>query len=541
MKKSEKLLIKRLGTIRGCNDLSDYSLDMLVPVVQAIRKKPQCFLLLIENLRNDSELRAHFCRLLEHIFAHTDLSEVVIESGIDSEYRFFSELNKRFKHKLLPPLKNKGSFLYAINSLFYKKKDYRWISEIENAHWVDLLTLIGVEFRITDTKTRSSLFKSLIVISGKISALGMESDIRRCLNDEDQLCFIKEHRTTLQMVDESLLSFDRDGEHSIVQRLLTELDRCESLLQHIQSEINSYGTSLHQTYVIIRIGRLIDRMRMIIDMVNEEGRVDLYQVVRYFKEVVRNENTKNSIRSLIRENVEFLAYRIAEHERNTGEHYITTTRPEYRHMLRSAMGGGGIISFIALIKNLLHFVKMAPFWQGFSYSVNYAMGFIGIYVTGATLATKQPAMTASTIASSLDSKSDDEHNLPELAILVSEVMRSQTASFVGNLMIVFPLTLGLALLWNLLFGYPIAEGGFAQTLLDNQNPIKGLSLLYACFTGVFLYASGIISGYFDNKAVFGNIPRRLREHPALGYVVYMSCYKTAFSLDIISENNIINL
>ncbi|MDR2585856.1 MAG: site-specific recombinase [Prevotellaceae bacterium] len=512
MKKSQKLLLKRLEVIRNDGGTSGYSLAMLVSLVQVIRKKQRCFLLLIENLRNDPDTRTHFCALLEHIFTNTDLYEVLIESGIDSEYHFFPELNKRFKHKILPPLKNKGSFLYAINSLFYKKKDYKWIAEIEDSLWVELLTLIGVEFRITDAKTRASLFKSLVVISGKISTLGMESEISRCLSEDEQLCFVKEHRTTLQMVDESLRSFDREWE---VQRLLEELNRCESLLRHIQDEINRYGTSLHQTYVILRIRRLIDRMRLIIDMVNEEGIVDLYQVVRYFKEVVRNENTKNSIRSLLRENVEFLAYRISEHERNTGEHYITSTAAEYKKMLRSAMGGGLIISFIATIKALFHFVKMAPFWQGFAYSLNYAMGFIGIYVTGATLATKQPAMTASTIASSLDSKIDDSPNLPKLAILVSETMRSQTISFVGNLLIVFPLTLAIALLWNVAFGYPIADPDFSQTLLNNQNPIKGLSLLYACFTGFFLYLSGIISGYFDNKAVYGNIPQRLREHPGL--------------------------
>jgi site-specific recombinase len=105
--------------------------------------------------------------------------------------------------------------------------------------------------------------------------------------------------------------------------------------------------------------------------------------------------------------------------------------------------------------------------------------------------------------------------MPEMAILVSETMRSQTASFVGNLVIVFPLTLGLAWLWNVAFGFPLADPQLSQSLLDQQNPLTSLSLLYACFTGVFLYLSGIISGFFDNKAIYGNIPQRLREHPGL--------------------------
>jgi len=583
MKKSERLLLKRLEAIGEGFDSSGYSLEMLVLLVQAIRprshemnsKAEQRLLFLIEILRGDSRLLYHFCGLLVHVFVHTDLSEVLMESGINSEQRFFSELSKRLKHKILPSLKNKGSFLYAINAVFYKKSDYLWIRDIEDAAWVALLELIGVEFHITDSKTRAQLFTSMVILSGRISALGMESDVRRCLKESDQLWFLKQNHTTLHIVEElfnadlsladpasaasavsAVFAASADpasaafAEHSLAdpasaasadpasatsavsadpasaasadlslnrlnQKLPDELLHCETLLQHVQGEINRYGTSLHQTYLLLHIRQLIERMRLIIEMVNNEGNVNLHRMVRYFKEVVQNENTKNSLRSLLRGNVEFLAYRIAEHERNTGEHYITTTPAEYRRMLRSAMGGGVIISFIAVIKALFHFIKMAPFWQGFAYSVNYAMGFIGIYATGATLATKQPAMTASAIASSLDSSQDDALNLPELAILVSQAWRSQTISFVGNLMTVFPLTLGIALLWNLTFGHPIADPDFAQTLLDNQNPLKGLCLLYACFTGVFLYLSGIISGFFDNKAVYGNIPQRLREHPAL--------------------------
>jgi site-specific recombinase len=57
-------------------------------------------------------------------------------------------------------------------------------------------------------------------------------------------------------------------------------------------------------------------------------------------------------------------------------------------MFWSAAGGGIIISFIGVIKNLLSAMKLAPFWQGFFYSTNYSLGFILIQDTGSTLATK---------------------------------------------------------------------------------------------------------------------------------------------------------
>ena len=84
------------------------------------------------------------------------------------------------------------------------------------------------------------------------------------------------------------------------------------------------------------------------------------------------------------------------------EKFITTTRKEFWRMFRSAMGGGVIISFIGICKNLLAKMSLAPFWQGFLYSTNYSLGFILIQDTGSTLATKQPAYTANHVAGSFD-------------------------------------------------------------------------------------------------------------------------------------------
>jgi site-specific recombinase len=39
--------------------------------------------------------------------------------------------------------------------------------------------------------------------------------------------------------------------------------------------------------------------------------------------------------------------------------------------------------------------------------------------------------------------------------------------------------------------------------------------LYAGIAGVFLFTSGLISGYYDNQVVFHRIPERIRRHPVL--------------------------
>ena len=59
------------------------------------------------------------------------------------------------------------------------------------------------------------------------------------------------------------------------------------------------------------------------------------------------------------------------------------------------------------------------------------------------------------------------------------------------------------------------KGKGCLKLLMDQHPWRSLALLYACFTGFFLFASGIIAGYWQNKIQYGCIKERLKKHPAL--------------------------
>ncbi|MNL70358.1 Site-specific recombinase [compost metagenome] len=71
-------------------------------------------------------------------------------------------------------------------------------------------------------------------------------------------------------------------------------------------------------------------------------------------------------------------------------------------MFRTALGGGFVVGILCIIKILLSKVDTSFFGYAFIYSMNYAFGFIAIYILGFTLATKQPAMTASALIKSLE-------------------------------------------------------------------------------------------------------------------------------------------
>lgn len=181
-------------------------------------------------------------------------------------------------------------------------------------------------------------------------------------------------------------------------------------------------------------------------------------------------------------------------------------------------------------------MKLAPFWQGFLYSTNYSLGFILIQDTGSTLATKQPAYTANNVASSFDVKKvGDSPDLRNLAITIARVCRTQLASFAGNLLVVFPLTYILAMLFFQITGTKIASGETAHQLLVSQQPFHSLALLYACFTGFFLFASGLIAGYVENYVVYGKVGERLR---SLSSFKFTFSEKRRFRIIHYIENNL---
>lgn len=465
-------------------------------------------------LEKNEDFRFKFRQLTVHLFTNSDLIELLVENGMADDSGFFSELFRRLRDSLLPAVKNEDGFLFRLSAIFYKKNDYEWLNELNPVLLERFFQLTEVNFRIYNKNIYKNLLKSLHILTCRTAALGTNKAITLKLPKDKTNPFLEQNSEILRICA-GLITENRFINEKEEAVLIGEIDKCAAAVQLIHRKSLTRGVSLKETYILVRLEETMERIRLVIDILGRHEHPDQMRFVNYFKSVVENENTKNNIKSHLRQNTQILAYRITEHERNTGEHYITNTKSEYFDMIKSAAGGGFIISFVAIVKNLLHYISMAPFWQSFMYGLNYSIGFVAIQATGATLATKQPAMTASALAKTITNNRFDRASMIEMALTVAKVMRSQTASFFGNLIIAFPFTFLLAFLFEFAFGHKLAEGAYAQELLDQQNPLRSLCLLYACFTGVFLFLSGLISGYFDNKIVYSKIPDRIRVHPHL--------------------------
>jgi len=475
-------------------------------------------------LQKEKLVLANFQHAVYSLLRSSRLTNALTESGIPLARGFWQELMNRIKHKLLPPLQDENDFLYVLQSVFFRKNDFAWVEAISRQAWIEFFEAAGFRFGNTDPSgIATELVNALRILSYQVAQLGLEKEVINYLPEEDRYkdtAFVKQNYKVHEL--EKLLEDNAGNEDkaTVCSHLKNIIEDCYLQIEHIRNGHSDRGASLHQTYLLLILTNRLQRMQLILDILDADQDFDTGRFVDIFRMLVRNEKRKNSIREFLSQGVGYLAYQIAEHKGEKGEKYITISRKEYFRMIRSAMWGGFIISFIAIFKNLLGKLKLAPFPMGMLYSINYSFGFLLIEHTGSTLATKQPAFTASAVASSLDTrKMEGEPDLQGLAETVANVSRSQLASFFGNLVIVFPLTFIFAWLYQELTGKAITDGEAAFNLLKDQHPWRSKALIYACFTGVFLFLSGIIAGYWQNKIRYGQIRERMQQHPALKFTM----------------------
>jgi site-specific recombinase len=519
-------------------------LDYLVELVKNIRprnilhkKDPALrFKALLYQLQEDKSMLFALRKSLLSQFLDSDLNAALTESGVVSSRGFVQELIGKLKHKLLPPLQQPNDFLYVIGRVFYKKSDHIWVESIDRELWVRFFDLLGIQVNLTNPPLIKQLNQALQVLSYRVATLGMEKELTSLHQDFRNAIepYLEQSRLVNLYIEKSnsLLPGEK---RLLLLNIQENLYNCRQSNQWVRDQRAQYGISLAQTFVLVRLERLLERMLIITDALDADTLFDTGRFVDYFVTVIKNENRKNSLRGFLSENLGLLAYQIAEHKGKKGEKYISATRKDYRALFRSSMGGGLVVSFVAITKNLLGLVHFPIFWQGFAYGTNYAAGFVLMDATHTTLATKQPAYTASAVAGSLDKqKLGGKPNLRNLVITVARVSRSQIASFAGNLLIVFPFTYLLAWAFDRIAGFKIAGGDAAAKLLADQHPWNSLALLFACFTGFFLFASGIIAGYVENHIVHGRVAERLKTHPIFRHT--MSPKKLDRLADLINKH-----
>jgi site-specific recombinase len=473
-------------------------------------------LLELHNLLENAALQKAFSELVVSLLEEMDFADFFIDGGIPAENGFFAELARRFKHKLLAPIFPEKSLNDVLNRMFYKKSDYHWVNGIGDETWMQLFSRIQLGFDPVNDRLFHQIINAITVLSYRVAFYGTDERItkRNVWNGELQCCFLEQNKELIRFT--GLLQqgiYEPEG----LRRALGVLKTCEERLRIIRKDSLYLGTSLHQSFLLRTLKALIRRLSILADFMNDDRKIGKEELVVFFKQSVRYENTRTNITSFLSGTLSILAYQVAEHKGRIGEHYITTTTREYFRFFRASCGGGFIVSILVMLKILLHHTPMSPFMEALSISLNYAIGFVLIQTTGSVLATKQPAMTASAIAGSMDTRKEGVVSYFQLAVMVAKVCRSQTVSILGNLLLVFPFVILWTFLFGIITGHPLVDPTEAHKLLLDIHPFKSLSFFDAALTGFFIFLSGVFAGFVDNKMLYARVGDRMRRRLTFGH------------------------
>jgi site-specific recombinase len=301
--------------------------------------------------------------------------------------------------------------------------------------------------------------------------------------------------------------------------LLHEVNYLRMLLGDCDVAVDRVFAHLYRNGVSVDIVFQVQRMRM--RVLRAEHLLDAWMAkdelragARLTAELVKANPESQSVSHLFRSNFALFARKLVEMSADVGEHYIARDRSEYLTMLRMAAGGGLVTVLTVCIKFWITGAHLHSLIDVLLVGINYAASFTLIHFLHFTLATKQPAMTAPTIARELDGTGTPA-GVTSFVESVIALIRTQSATIFGNVMLVVPFSLLVQLSVSALFHANVITPDKAHRTLQSFS-LVGPTPVYAALTGVLLWSSSLIAGWVDNWFILHRVgdalayKRRLR-------------------------------
>jgi site-specific recombinase len=469
-------------------------------------------------------LKQDFQALLSLPHQTAFFAETCIRSGLG----FWLELIKRIGQRLLPTPPDDSKLVDIMHQIFNQDCDHQWILGVSDENWLELASALGLEEFDKDCSALINVIEAVRALSYRIAGTALD---RELLLAEPTLEYFDSPFLAQNAALLPILELARNGERCPTEEDFREvdvlLDQCIKVLDHTRRKASENGISVRLTYLLAQLHQLIRRQRELLEFIVAEDRV--VKSIKLMKILTDAVKTGHHIKVFVGESVSLLSRNITDHASRHGEHYIAGDRAAWWAMARSAAGAGAIVGVMAMLKIKLSELHLPLLTEGLAYSLNYAFGFVLIYLLGFTVATKQPAMTASVIAATLvDARPRDLELLVDLA---QNVVRTQFLAVIANVGLALPVAFLLAYTWPVLFGGSLTSPENAVHMLQGTNPIISGALFFAAIAGVGLFLSGLVSGYFDNQARYHQLASRIAVSRALKWMDAKKANSFGFYLD----------
>lgn len=507
----------------------------------------QLLIALINRIRpidskNSNEIRSNFQDFLQTLLLTPDAANTLqsfvlkiisrykqtslyADTGILALDGFMAQLSQRIGAHFLPLIDDHSQLQDLVRRVFHQRSDKYWLDSIEVQDWKKLFRLLNQGHSNQDEKKqiRRELIKAITVLSYRVSGIGLYPEF---INAQPELSeyespflvqnreindFIQQYKQLHQNAEEMSAVIPPDASQALVM-----LDQCREVVLKIRRATKRIGVSVSLTYLLSLLEQSLDRIELLLNLIVEEDDVRYSSIGSLLVDITDALYSERSVRSLLATNSELMALQVTENASKTGEHYVSTDKKGFVSMYKSAAGAGVIIAVMATLKTLMARASLAPLMQAFSYSMNYSLGFMLIHVLHFTVATKQPAMTAAALASTVQHrKGSKTAQIAELAALIINIIRTQFIAILGNISIAIPVAALITIFWDIALHEPLMNHAKAAKTLHDLNPFTSLAIPHAAIAGICLFLSGLLAGYFDNMAIYRKVGPRLQAHKKL--------------------------
>lgn len=470
---------------------------------------------LIKHLKSNKTLTENLASQLCRWLCSMRLYPLLISSGILGREGFGRELRSRFYEKINPSFKDVNDLRDVFFLLFNNKNDAEWIHSVPLHAWGGLLKVLHRytsphDLETLDNHLRYEGLFAIKMLSIWLAAEEMEPELMRLdpsLLDADSP-FVALQKEVMLWIDARRANTPFDDAH-----LQVMFGQSQALIERLKKKGATMGSSLGVAYLLERLEQTLDRLTTLMGVFGS-NRFLPRRILLLTANLASASADKHSMSKLWKQSVNMLSRSITQNTSDHGEHYITRTKNEYLTMLYSAAGGGVLITLMALLKIYLGEVIENKVWKGIAEGLNYGIGFTLIFMLHFTVATKQPAMTAARFAEAVGKNPQGRAVNMKLAQLLVDVFRSQAAAVVGNVAVAVGLAALIAWGYHNFQGQHLLNEEQIQYQLHSIAPTQG-TLWFAAIAGLWLFCSGIISGFFDNRCNYLNMRMRLQEHPIL--------------------------
>lgn len=465
---------------------------------------------LLQFLERHEELQRNVSLTLQSIIHDSDFTDFFTEAGIQVHYSFTKELIERILSSILPQYRDLASFKQTFERVVQDDSDLDWLKNLDKKSLTDLARLFTANETFRNEihhRFRKSLLSAIKILAMRMTSLSLEADLKARLPGRNPITspFFEIHKEITQIEN----SLDL---HLASTNISRYVQSCKTQVSSIYPLLETSGVSIDLVYKLDTLKILLTRIELINKIlvhINEQP-LSADDVIGILFDIGIQNIEKSSLSSFIGSNINLIARKLVEHTGQTGEHYIARTSKENRTIFLSAAGGGFITIFTTVLKSAISKMSIPMFIEGLFSSLNYAFSFIIIQFSHFTLATKTPAMTASTLASQLKQISTPEDEIKFVEEVV-RIVRTAFTAVMGNLALVIPGSIVFDLIYLQMTGQHLFSNEYGLEQIRKHSPFLSLTLVYAVVTGFILWLASIIGPWVENWFVYRKYFEMLEE------------------------------